>query len=242
MFEFLKNIMNNKDTSLTNDDNSVHRILKSDIKKDPNLQEDEIIFGCGCFWGAEKCFWKLPGVVTTSVGYAGGNKSNPTYYEVCSGLTGHSEVVRVIWNKSEIDISDLLKMFWECHDPTQKNRQGNDMGSQYRSAIYYKKENNKNIILASKEQYQKELNKKNLGLIETEIKKVNNYFYAEKYHQQYLASPGSRQYCSASPTKIELGQFTGCNYKLKAHIWENFNWHIDKCVLRSDNNPIKSDI
>ena len=115
-------------------------------------------------------FWKLPGVVTTSVGYAGGDKNNPTYYEVCSGLTGHSEVVRIIWNKNEIDISDLLKMFWECHDPTQKNRQGNDVGTQYRSAIYYKNENNKKIILASKEQYQKELNKKNLGLIETEIK------------------------------------------------------------------------
>ena len=160
MFEFLKNIMNNKDTSLTNDDNSVHRILKSDIKKDPNLKEDEIMFGCGCFWGAEKCFWKLPGVVTTSVGYAGGNKSNPTYYEVCSGLTGHSEVVRVIWNKKEIDISDLLKMFWECHDPTQKNRQGNDIGTQYRSAIYYKNENNIKTILASKENIKTNLAKK----------------------------------------------------------------------------------
>ncbi len=242
MFKFLKNIMNNEEATLNNDDNTVHRILKTDFKRNPNSEEDEIIFGCGCFWGAEKCFWKLPGVVTTSVGYAGGEKNNPTYYEVCSGLTGHSEVVRVIWNKSLIDISDLLKMFWECHDPTQKNRQGNDIGSQYRSAIYYKNENNKNIILASKEQFQKELNKKNLGLIETEIKKVNNYFYAEKYHQQYLASSGSRQYCSASPTKIELGNFTGCNYKLKSHIWENFNWDIDKCVLRSDNNPIKNDI
>ena len=123
--------------TLTNDVNSVHRILKTDIKKDPNLDEDEIIFGCGCFWGAEKCFWKLPGVITTSVGYAGGESKNPTYNEVCTGLTGHSEVVRVIWNKSLIDISDLLKMFWECHDPTQKNRQGNDIGTQYRSAIYY---------------------------------------------------------------------------------------------------------
>ena len=113
-----KIISANQDPSLNNDANSIHRILKTDIKRLPKHQEDEIFFGCGCFWGAEKCFWKLPGVVTTSVGYAGGNKSNPTYYEVCSGLTGHSEVVRVIWNKSEIDISDLLKMFWECHDPT----------------------------------------------------------------------------------------------------------------------------
>ena len=147
MFEFLKNIMNNEKASLKNDLNPVHRILNTNIKKEPNSQEDEIIFGCGCFWGAEKCFWKLPGDVTTTVGYAGGDKKNPTYYEVCSGVTGHSEVVRVIWDKKEIDISDLLKMFWECHDPTQKNRQGNDTGTQYRSAIYYKKGNNKKIIL-----------------------------------------------------------------------------------------------
>ena len=186
MFEFLKNIMNNKDTSLTNDDNSVHRILKSDIKKDPNLQEDEIIFGCGCFWGAEKCFWKLPGVVTTSVGYAGGNKSNPTYYEVCSGLTGHSEVVRVIWNKSEIDISDLLKMFWECHDPTQKNRQGNDIGTQYRSAIFVKNERELQMAINSKEKFQEILNVHNLGLIQTEVKIIKTFFYAEEYHQKYL--------------------------------------------------------
>ena len=239
MFEFLKNFMKNEDPTLINELNSFHRILKTDIKVEPSLNEDEIFFGCGCFWGAEKCFWKLPGVVTTSVGYAGGEKSNPTYYEVCSGLTGHSEVVRVIWKKSEIDISDLLKMFWECHDPTQKNRQGNDMGTQYRSAIYYKNEYNKKIINDSKEQYQKELNKFNLGLIETEIKMIDKYFFAETYHQQYLASPGARQYCSASPTKVKLGTFSGCNYKLKDYIWENFDWDVDKCVLRSDNNPIK---
>ena len=241
MFKFLKKNMNHDDDKVSNNFNSLHRILKTDIKKDPNIEEDEIIFGCGCFWGAEKCFWKLPGVVTTSVGYAGGEKNNPTYYEVCSGLTGHSEVVRVVWNKSKIDISDLLKMFWECHNPTQKNRQGNDIGTQYRSAIFYKSEENKNIILASKDKYPKELNKKNLGSIETEIKMIDKYFYAEDYHQQYLASEGSRQYCSASPTKIKLGNFTGCNYKLKDSIWENFNWEVDKCVLRSDNKPIELD-
>ena len=242
MFQFLKNIMNNEENHLTMETNSFHRILKTDIKSEPNTKQDEIIFGCGCFWGAEKCFWKLPGVFTTSVGYAGGDKNDPTYYEVCSGLTGHSEVVRIIWNKDEVDISDLLKMFWECHDPTQKNRQGNDVGTQYRSAIYYKNDKNKKIILASKEQYQKELNKKNLGLIETEIKLINTYFYAEKYHQQYLASPGSRQYCSASPTKVKLGDFPGSKYKLKDHIWDNFDWQVDKCVLRSDNNPIKNNL
>ena len=239
MFDFLKKIMNNKKTISTSNFNSIHRILKTDIKKEPNSQEDEIIFGCGCFWGAEKCFWKLPGVITTSVGYAGGTKNSPTYYEVCSGITGHSEVVRVVWDKTQIDISDLLKMFWECHDPTQKNRQGNDVGTQYRSAIYFMNENNKKTILASKDQYQKELNKKDFGLIETEIKMIDTYFYAEDYHQQYLASPGSRQYCSASPTNVKLESFMGSNYKLKDHIWDNFNWEMDKCVLRSDNKPIK---
>ena len=240
MFKFLKDFMSHQESTLTNNVNSVHRILKTDIKKEPTIQEDEILFGCGCFWGAEKCFWKLPGVVTTSVGYAGGEKSNPTYYEVCSGLTGHSEVVRVIWDKSEIDISDLLKMFWECHDPTQNNRQGNDIGTQYRSSIFYKNEKNIETILASKEQYQKELSKNNFGLIQTEVKMIDTYFFAEHYHQQYLASDGSRQYCSASPTKVKLGNFVGSNYKLKDHIWENFNWEVDKCVLRSDNNPIKN--
>ena len=240
MFEFLNKIMNTKDPISNQDDKTIHIILKTDIKKDPKPQEDEIIFGCGCFWGAEKCFWKLPGVITTSVGYAGGKKSDPTYYQVCSGITGHSEVVRVVWDKKKIDISDLLKMFWECHDPTQKNRQGNDIGTQYRSAIYYKNRNNEKIILASKVQYQKELSKNNFGLIETEIKLIDNYFYAEKYHQQYLASDGSRQYCSASPTKVKLGDFNGSNYKLAESIWENFNWDVDKCVLRSDNKPIKN--
>ena len=231
--------MNKEEINLNNDAISLHRVLKTDIKKDPNIQEDEIIFGCGCFWGAEKCFWKLPGVITTAVGYAGGLKSNPSYYEVCSGITGHAEVVRVVWNINEIDISDLLKMFWECHDPTQRNKQGNDVGTQYRSSIYYTKDNNLKFINNSKKAYQEELNKKNLGIIQTEIKSVETFYYAEQYHQQYLAVEGSRQYCSASPTKVKLKEFDGCNYKLSSEVWDNFNWNIDKCVLRSDNNPIK---
>ena len=239
MFKFLKNFMKNKEIISTGHLSSTHRILKTDIKKEPGFQEDEIIFGCGCFWGAEKCFWKLPGVITTSVGYAGGNKNNPTYYEVCSGITGHSEVVRVVWDTNKIDISDLLKMFWECHDPTQKNRQGNDIGTQYRSAIFYRDKKHEEVILSSKEQYQKELSKNNLGSIETEIKKIDNYFYAEGYHQQYLSIEQNRQYCSASPTKVKLGIFNKSNYKLKNDVWAKFNWEVDKCVLRSDNNPIK---
>ena len=239
MIEFFKKIMNKKTSILNNETYDLHRILKTDIKDEPKSEEDSIIFGCGCFWGAEKCFWKLPGIVTTSVGYAGGQKSKPTYYEVCSGITGHAEVVKVVWNVNEIDISDLLKMFWECHDPTQKNRQGNDMGTQYRSTIYYTDERNKKIIMASKDAYQKELNANNFGSIHTEIKMIDSYFYAEEYHQQYLAVEGSRQYCSASPTKVKLCNFDGSNYKLPKEIWDNFNWDIDKCVLRSNNKPIK---
>ena len=238
MFEFLKKLMTSNESVSANETNFFHRILNTDIKAEPKPEEDEIIFGCGCFWGAEKCFWKLPGVITTSVGYAGGEKKNPTYYEVCSGITGHAEVVKVVWNVNEIDISDLLKMFWECHNPTQKNRQGNDMGTQYRSTIYYKNDSNKDKIYSSKEAYQKELYKNNLGFIETEIKKIDTYYYAEEYHQQYLAVEGSRQYCSASPTKVKLGSFNNCNYKLPIKIWDDFNWDIDKCVLRSNNKPI----
>ena len=235
MFEIFKNQNEDK---LKGEKYFKHRILKTNIFKEPEIGEDSILFGCGCFWGAEKCFWKLPGVITTSVGYSGGKNFNPTYDEVCSGYTGHAEVVKVVWNKKVIDICDLLKMFWECHDPTQKNRQGNDFGSQYRSAIYFNNEQQQEFIINSQKAYQKALEKNNFGKIETEIKKINKYFYAEEYHQQYLASFGSRQYCSASPTKINLEYFQNCNYKLKKEIWENFNWEVDKCVLISTNDPI----
>ena len=165
MLKFLNRIMTKYISDINTQKLNKHRILNTEIEKEPDAQEDLIIFGCGCFWGAEKCFWKLPGVITTSVGYAGGIKNNPSYYEVCSGVTGHAEVVRVVWNVNEIDISDLLKMFWECHDPTQKNRQGNDIGTQYRSTIYYTNDRNLDIIKASQKAYQKELYKYNLGLL-----------------------------------------------------------------------------
>ena len=235
MFNFFNNIMNKKDK---NKEIILHRILNTEITKEVEEGEDSIYFGCGCFWGAEKCFWKLPGVITTSVGYAGGTISNPSYEEVCSSYTGHAEVVKVIWDPKIIDVSDLLKMFWECHDPTQKDRQGNDCGSQYRSAIFYQDENNKDLILQSKDSYQRLLSENNFGNIETEIKLIDNYYFAEKYHQQYLAIKGSRQYCSASPTNIILEEFNGSNFKLKKSIWDNFDWTIDKCVLRSNNDPL----
>jgi len=236
MLKFFEKFTNNKKD---NENNFVHKVLKTNIFQDPKKDEDSIFFGCGCFWGSEKCFWKLPGVITTSVGYAGGEKTNPTYNEVCSGLTGHAEVVKVVWNINTIDLSDLLKMFWECHDPTQKDRQGNDSGSQYRSAIYFTSKDQEIYIKNSKDQYQKLLEDSGFGNICTEIKHIDEYYYAEEYHQQYLAIPGSRQYCSASPTQIKLMEFKGSNYKLNKKIWENFDWSIQKCVLRSNNDQLK---
>ncbi len=217
----------------------LHAILNNELKAESKENEEVIYFGCGCFWGAEKGFWRLPGVTTTAVGYAGGNTENPKYREVCSGSTGHSEVVRVVWNKDKIDISDLLKLFWECHDPTQGNRQGNDTGSQYRSAIYTTKEYHQLKALESKKSYQVQLSKNGYGPITTEIKLDIEFFFAEEYHQQYLAKPGSRPYCSAMPTKILLKEFQGSNFKLSEEIWKNYNWEINHCILRGENTPIK---
>lgn len=217
-----------------------HFILETPIDSPVGANQDEILFGCGCFWGAEKGFWKLPGVVATAVGYAGGSLDNPNYNQVCSGRSGHAEVVRVLWDKNLIHLTDLLKMFWECHDPTQGNRQGNDRGSQYRSSIYYTNSEHLKLINESMNCYQKLLSDKGFGIITTEIKQNQLLYYAEEYHQQYLAKPGSRPYCSAMPTKVSLGDFTGASYKLKKEVWENFNWNTSHCVLRSNNNPIKS--
>jgi len=166
---------------------------------------EKIVLGSGCFWGAEKGYEALDGVIDAVSGYADGEGVRPTYRDITKfsnkfNPNNHAEVVEVTYNKNLITLEELIIHYLESHDPTQLNRQGNDIGTQYRSAIYYKNENNIKSILASKEQYQMELSKKNLGLIETEIKMIDSYFYAEQYHQQYLASDGSRQYCSASPT------------------------------------------
>ena len=215
-----------------------HVILKKELNAELNQYEEVIHFGCGCFWGAEKGFWRLPGVISTAVGYAGGNTENPKYREVCSGITGHTEVVRVVWNKDKIDISDLFKLFWECHDPTQGDRQGNDTGSQYRSAIYTTKDDHQLKALESKKSYQEQLLKKGFGPITTEIIKDIKFFIAEEYHQQYLAKPGSRPYCSAMPTKVIFNKFPGSNFKLSEEIWKNYNWEINHCILRGENSPI----
>ncbi len=148
---------------------------------------EEAMFGLGCFWGAERLFWQLPGVFSTAVGYAGGFTPNPTYEEVCSGETGHAEVVRVIYDPEKVDYEDLLKVFWESHDPTQGMRQGNDVGTQYRSAIYTHGALQGEAADASRRAYQAQLNAAGRGAITTEIREAPEFFYAEDYHQQYLA-------------------------------------------------------
>jgi peptide-methionine (S)-S-oxide reductase len=147
----------------------------------------DAVFGLGCFWGAERLFWQLPGVYSTAVGYAGGFTQNPTYEEVCSGMTGHTEVVRVIYDPAKTSYEDLLKVFWESHDPTQGMRQGNDVGTQYRSAIYVTDDEQRELAENSKRAYQQRLSAANRGTITTEVQDAPKFFYAEDYHQQYLA-------------------------------------------------------
>lgn len=161
----------------------------------------EAIFGLGCFWGAERLFWQLPGVYATAVGYAGGYTPNPTYEEVCSGLTGHAEVVRVLYDPEQIDYEDLLKVFWESHDPTQGMRQGNDLGTQYRSAIYVLDAEQRQAAERSKQAFQTCLTAAGRGRITTEIDDAPTFYHAEEYHQQYLAkNPGG--YCGLGGTGV----------------------------------------
>ena len=158
------------------------------------------MFGMGCFWGAERKFWQLDGVFSTAVGYAAGITPNPTYREVCSGRTGHNEVVRVVFDPKVISYEELLKVFWESHNPTQGMRQGNDVGTQYRSGVYVYS-NQKQLAEASKEAYQQALNKAGYGTITTEIIDAPEFYYAEDYHQQYLAkNPGG--YCGLGGTNV----------------------------------------
>ncbi|MBT8125297.1 MAG: peptide-methionine (S)-S-oxide reductase MsrA, partial [Gammaproteobacteria bacterium] len=145
------------------------------------------MFGMGCFWGAERKFWELKGVYSTAVGYAGGFTRNATYEEVCTGLTGHNEMVRVVFNPKFMSYENLLKVFWESHNPTQGMQQGNDMGTQYRSGIYTYSEEQKEIAERSKQEYQQALSAKGHGVITTEIIEAPEFYYAEDYHQQYLA-------------------------------------------------------
>ena len=159
------------------------------------------MFGMGCFWGAERKFWQLDGVFATAVGYAAGSTPNPTYQEVCSGMTGHNEVVLVVFDPKVISYETLLKVFWENHNPTQGMRQGNDAGTQYRSGIYAYSQNQKKLALASRDVYEQALNKAGYGQITTEILDAPEFYYAEGYHQQYLAkNPGG--YCGLGGTNV----------------------------------------
>lgn len=169
---------------------------------DENLQQ--IVFGMGCFWGAEKKFWLLEGVFTTAVGYAAGITQNPTYQEVCSGMTGHNEVVLVVYQPQIISVEQLLKIFWESHDPTQGMQQGNDRGTQYRSGIYTYEKTQKLAAERSRSRYQLELAKSGYAEITTEILDADEFYYAEEYHQQYLAK-NPNGYCGMGGTGVSCG-------------------------------------
>lgn len=162
---------------------------------------EEAVFGMGCFWGAERLFWTLPGVFSTSVGYAGGFTPNPTYEEVCSGRTGHAEVVRVIFDPTRIGYESLLRAFWERHDPTQGMRQGNDIGTQYRSVIYTTSSAQQAAALASRDAYARALGEQGWGAVTTEIVPAPTFYYAEDYHQQYLAK-NPEGYCGLGGTGV----------------------------------------
>jgi peptide-methionine (S)-S-oxide reductase len=162
---------------------------------------EQALFGLGCFWGAEKKFWETPGVYTTAVGYAAGQTPNPTYREVCSGGTGHAEVVLVVFDPRKISYGDLVKTFWESHDPTQGMRQGNDVGTQYRSGIYYDNDAQREIAERSRDAYQTQLSRAGYGAITTEILPAPEFYYAEDYHQQYL-SKNPAGYCGIGGTGV----------------------------------------
>jgi peptide-methionine (S)-S-oxide reductase len=178
-----------------------HFVLGTPLEPPFAAGQQLALFGMGCFWGAERIFWKTPGVISTSVGYAGGSTPNPNYREVCSGLTGHTEVVRVVFDPAVVSYDQLLKIFWESHDPTQGMRQGNDAGTQYRSAIYTYGAEQARAADASRQAYQRELAEAGHGEITTEIAPAPELYYAEDYHQQYLAkNPGG--YCGIGGTGV----------------------------------------
>ena len=208
MFFLKKNNLVDKSDALVGRNDPIenelfHEINGRNLMEIPNDFEI-IILGMGCFWGAEKIFWQLEGVYHTSVGYAGGYTKNPTYDEVCSGLTGHTEVVRVVYDPKKLNLKTILIEFWEGHDPTQGMRQGNDIGTQYRSAIFVNNSDNLNDVKTSKTKFQSLLHSSGFNEITTEIKKNIDFYFAETYHQQYLYK-NPNGYCG-------LG---GCGVKFK---------------------------
>ena len=178
-----------------------HHVLDATIDGPYPAGTEKAMFGLGCFWGAEKKFWSLPGVYTTAAGYAAGMTPNPTYREVCTGLTGHNEVVLVVFDPKRISFGDLLKTFWESHDPTQGMRQGNDVGTQYRSGIYYFNDAQRQEADRTKAEFQGALTKSGYGAITTEILPAPEFYFAEDYHQQYL-SKNPDGYCGLGGTGV----------------------------------------
>ena len=193
LFGFHKTAMVTKEEALPGRSGAMpvpahHEVLGGPLRPPYPAGTEVAEFALGCFWGAEKMFWQTPGVVTTAVGYEGGFTPNPTYEEVCSGRTGHAEAVRVVFDPAKVTYSELLKVFWESHNPTQGMRQGNDIGSQYRSAIFYTSPAQKAAAEESRAAYQKKLSEAGYGEITTEIVPAGEFYFAEDYHQQYLSS------------------------------------------------------
>lgn len=213
------------------------------------------VFGNGCFWGSEKGIWRLPlgGVYSTAIGYAGGYTPNPTYEEACSGMTGHTEAVQVVFDPEKISLVDILRWFWESHDPTQGMRQGNDAGTQYRSGLYYFDDEQRQLYETSAAAYEKALaaKGKGCGKVTTEIRAASDFpdskvfYYGEDYHQQYLAKPGARPYCSAQPQVVSLPPFEEWapkgleKYapKLTEDFWKKHG-PTPHCVIKSPNGAI----
>ena len=181
----------------------LHYVKNISINENIPENLEEIVFGAGCFWGVERKFWNLSGVYITSVGYSGGSIDNPTYEDVCYKDTGHVEVVKIYYDPIVIGLNELLKIFWECHDPTQGMRQGNDIGTQYRSVIFCSNEDDIKKANDSKKKFQNVLSKNNYGDITTEISLIKNYYLAEEYHQQYLAK-NPNGYCGLGGTGCTL--------------------------------------
>jgi peptide-methionine (S)-S-oxide reductase len=185
-----------------------HLVLDTPLQPPFPEGSERAVFGMGCFWGAERLFWQAPGIVTTAVGYAGGHTPNPTYEETCSGRTGHAEVVLAVSDAAQTSYEELLRIFWEGHDPTQGMRQGNDVGTQYRSAIYWTTDAQRDAAFASRDRFQAALADAGLGRITTEIAEAGPFYYAEDYHQQYLAR-NPFGYCGLGGTGVSCPVGTG---------------------------------
>jgi peptide-methionine (S)-S-oxide reductase len=252
-----------RDQKMANIDGLRHYVLGNKLEEVP-AGFQEAVFANGCFWGSEKGIWRLPkGIHSTAVGYCAGFTKNPTYEEACSGLTGHTEGVRVVYDPSQVSFVDILRWFWEAHDPCSGMGQGNDRGSQYRSGFYYFNEEQEQLIKASKEAYEARLEEKtgSKRAITTEIASASDYdkygglwYFGEAYHQQYLSKPGSRPYCSAQPQGVSVPEYDEwCPFPEGSELREKYRptlppsfWNKNApsrgcSVVNAPNEPIKED-